>query len=179
VTHGTEWEGGEHRNSWPVAPSLVWGQQGARRWGEMASHAAPALVYRHAPEHTRRAGGGRGVGRPAGLVVVAALLLCLGRTRAQVHDWPFVGGGNTREIRVAGETIDTSSAPSVLELSTRRGAMDNVTFAQYYVQLKPNADQRELHQVRVPFLTERALARTNPVFMSCFCVSVCRPSAVH
>ena len=55
---------------------------------------------------------------------------------------------DTHMLKIAGESIDTSTVPSVLhEPDPRRAAMSNVTFGQYYVQLKPNADQHELREV--------------------------------
>ncbi len=83
-----------------------------------------------------------------GLMATLVLLQCPARARVpQQRDWPSLGGSTL--IEIAGETIDTSTAPSVHhEASPRRGAMSNGTFAQYYVQIKPNADQRALRTVR-------------------------------
>jgi hypothetical protein len=83
------------------------------------------------------------------LVFLATLMLLQSPARARIQqqrDWPSLG--DDRVLKIAGESIDTVTSPSVLhETDPRRGAMSNTSFAQYYVQFKPNADQRALHQV--------------------------------
>lgn len=127
------------------------------RHGRHDAHAAvsAAVQRRDAPSpgdgcHIgRRLRGGAGLRWAPVFVLAAAALLCLaGRARAKEADWPFVGG-NSRHIVIAGETLDTASAPSVLQEQAggRRGARENATFAQYYVQLEPSADQRKVHEV--------------------------------
>lgn len=148
----------------------------AQEWDAVALHAASAVsaaAQRHdelgvcggaqisrpaacLPEHGAICNSRRAARRHWGrknkvVLAVAALLLCLtGRARAKEEAWPFVGG-NSRHIEVAGETLDTASEPSVLlqhQAGGRRGASDNsTTYAQYYVQLTPDADQRQVRKV--------------------------------
>ena len=63
--------------------------------------------------------------------------------------------GNSRLLKVAGETIDTTMAASVLhgQANGRRGAFENASFAQYYVQLRPGVDPQEFHRVSFPSRT--------------------------
>ena len=83
------------------------------------------------------------------LIFLATLMLLQSPARARIQqqrDWPSLGDDTV--LKIAGESIDTVTSPSVLhETDPRRGAMSNTSFAQYYVQFKPNADQRALHQV--------------------------------
>ncbi len=81
------------------------------------------------------------------LAVAALLLFQAGRAGAKNPDWPYVG--NSRLLTVAGESIDTTKAASVLHgrANGRRGTFDNASFAQYYVQLDPSADPHEFHAV--------------------------------
>jgi len=87
-------------------------------------------------------------------LAMAALLLChTGQAGAKNADWPYVG--NSRLLMVAGETIDTTMAASVLHgrANGRRGEFENASFAQYYVQLRPGVDPQEFHRVSFPCLT--------------------------
>ena len=83
------------------------------------------------------------------LAILSLLLLSRGAgTLAQPsRSWPFVGDSNL--IEIAGEAFDTTTSPSVLHehLDDRRSAIDNATFNQYYVQLKPDADPQYLLEV--------------------------------
>ena len=94
-------------------------------------------------------------GLGAALSMLATVMLCqAGFTHAINQDWPFLAlVPNSNLLLVAGETIDTTAAPSLLQQGTRREADFNATFAQYYVQLKDDADVSKLHEVRVLFLT--------------------------
>ena len=87
-------------------------------------------------------------------LAIAALLLCnTGQAGAKNPDWPYVG--NSRLLKVAGETIDTTMAASVLHgrANGRRGEFENASFAQYYVQLRPGVDPQEFHRVSFPSRT--------------------------
>jgi hypothetical protein len=93
-------------------------------------------------------------------LAIAALLLChTGQAGAKNADWPYVG--NSRLLTVAGETIDTTMAASVLNgrATGRRGEFENASFAQYYVQLRPGVDPQEFHRVSFPRLTMCRVAR--------------------
>jgi len=85
---------------------------------------------------------------PFAIGIFVLVLLCLASNAgARNKHWPYLG--NSRLLMVAGETLDTTTAPSVLHERTggRRGEIDNATYAQYYVQMKPDADQQDLHRV--------------------------------
>ena len=117
-----------------------------------------------------------GSGLKAALSMMATLMLCqAGFTHAVNQDWPFLARvPNSNLLLVAGETIDTTSAPSLLQQGTRRESYFNATFAQYYVQLKNDADVSKLHEVRVLF-PHRACCRgmlilsSNPAFVMVCC----------
>ena len=87
-----------------------------------------------------------GSGLRAALSMLATVMLCqAGFTHAINQDWPFLAlVPNSNLLLVAGETIDTTSAPSLLHQGTRRETYFNATFAQYYVQLKNDADVSKL-----------------------------------
>ena len=131
-----------------------------RRDAVLARGSAPLLSRRFAVHGLAGRAGAGGLRRShqvvaretraptAFLLAVAALLLCqTGHTGAKNPDWPYVG--NSRLLTVAGESIDTTKAASVLHgrANGRRGAFENTSFAQYYVQLNPGVDPHTFHAV--------------------------------